>query len=497
MIQYISKYRKIIFIIIFFFILWFLFTYKITEVPPGINGDEASIGFNAILISQTLRDENHRLLPLFFLTMGGRDWKQPVTIYSTAILFKIFGPSYTLLRLVSVLMLFISVGLLFLFLKDIFNPRLAIVGSILYLSSPIILIQSHLALENIALLPFIVFWFLMIYKYEKIKKNKYLIWAGLSLGVSFYSYNGMRLIVPILIFLSFGYIYFLNNFSFKHSVSRFKSFFLGLIPFLLLIPLAQIKFFGALFGNRSPDEIHSYQQFILPYISSFDPSFLFITGDTTPYHSTGIHGILLLATLPLFLAGLYYILKNKTSILILAVLVFFLSPLLYGFVDSIHRGSRLLILIPFYAIISTAGIKYILQINKKVIKTGILILIFGAILFNYVDFLKTYWFEYPNRVKTNFSIPLHEYFKKLSYQSNELGLNPFVENGLYNQNIEASKFFEKIYFSKPLKFWNIGQPIPPKSIIFVRIADGLNLEQKGFKRIDLGKDNYFSLILSE
>ena len=31
-----------------------LFTYKITEVPPGINGDEAGIGYNSILISRNL-----------------------------------------------------------------------------------------------------------------------------------------------------------------------------------------------------------------------------------------------------------------------------------------------------------------------------------------------------------------------------------------------------------------------------------------------------------
>lgn len=497
MIQYFPKYKKIIFLIIFFIIVWFLFTYKITDVPPGINGDEASIGYNSILISQTLRDENHRLLPIFFLTMEGRDWKQPVTIYTTAILFKIFGLSYTLLRLVSVFMLFVSAVILFLFLKDIFNSRLALLGSILYLSSPILLIQSHLALENIALLPFVTFWFLMIYKYEKIRKNKYLIWAGLSLGLSFYSYNGMRLIMPILTLLSFGYIFFLNNYSFKKSLSGFVSLFLGFIPFFILLLISINKYPGAIFGNRYPDEIHSYQQFILPYISSYDPSFLFISGDTTPYHSTGIHGIFLLATLPLFLTGLYFILKNKNPILIFSVLIFFLSPLLYGFVDSVHRGSRLLVLMPFYAIISSAGLKCILQINKKNVKMVIIILIFGAILFNYFDFLKTYWFEYPNKVKTSFSIPLHVYFKKLSDQTEILNLTPVIDDGIYNQNIEASKFFEKIYFPNSLVFWSIGKDIPKNSILLVRNADGFNLEQKGFKRIDLGNNDNFSLILSK
>lgn len=495
--QFILQYKKLLLLILFCILILFLFTYKITDVPPGINGDEASIGYNAILISQTLRDENHRLLPVFFLTMNGKDWKQPITIYSTAILFKIFGPSYTLLRLVSVLMLFVSTGILFLFLKDIFNQKLAIFGSILYLSSPILLIQSHLALENITLLPFVVFWFLMIYWFEKERKNKYLIWAGLSLGLSFYSYNGMRLIMPILTLLSFGYIFFLNHYSFKKNLTGFKFFFLGLIPFLLLFLIAQNKYPGAIFGNRYPDEIHSYQQFILPYLSSFDPSFLFITGDITPYHSTGVHGLFLLATLPLFLAGLFYILKSKNSILIFATSVFFLSPLLYGFVDSIHRGSRLLILIPFYAIISVSGLLYILEIKVKILKILILVLIFGVMIFNYFDFLKTYWFEYPNNVKTNFSIPLHIYFKELSDQSNKLKLNPFIESGIYNQNIEASKFFEKVYFYKPLEFWEIGKDVSINSIVFVRSADGSNLEQKGFKKIDLGNSGNYSLILSQ
>lgn len=476
------------------FCLLFLFTFKITDVPPGINGDEASIGYNAISISQSLRDENGRLLPIFFLTMGGKDWKQPVTIYSTALLFKIFGPSYALLRLVSILFFLSTAVILYIFLKDVFDDKLALGGLVIFTATPILLIQSHLALENIAMLPFVVFWLYAIYKFEKTEKSKFLILAGISLGLSFYSYNGMRLVAPILLFLSLGYILFLNGFSLQKSCSKFKFVVYGLIPFILLIPIAQIKYPGALFGNREADQITSYQQFVLPYLSSFDLSFLFMHGDITPYHSTGKHGMFLLTTLPLFFLGVYQILQRKTPILILAVLAFVLSPLLYGFVGSVHRGSRLLVLIPFYSIISLAGVQLILQFKKNILKTAFISFAILLFVVNYVDFLKTYWFEYPNTVKDSFSGPIHSSFKVLVEQSKELKVEPLVEKGIYGQNIEASKFFEKVYFSKGLKFWSIGDDVPKGSIIFVRIADAMNLEQKGFKRINTGTEQYGLII---
>ncbi len=55
--------------IIFLFIIlgWLLFTFKLTEVPPGINGDEATIGYNAALVARTDGVFLLATLPLFVL----------------------------------------------------------------------------------------------------------------------------------------------------------------------------------------------------------------------------------------------------------------------------------------------------------------------------------------------------------------------------------------------------------------------------------------------
>ena len=67
--------KKLIIFLVVVSGLLFLFTYKLTSVPRGITGDEASFGYNGILLARTLRDENGRRLPVFVLSLGGTDWR--------------------------------------------------------------------------------------------------------------------------------------------------------------------------------------------------------------------------------------------------------------------------------------------------------------------------------------------------------------------------------------------------------------------------------------
>lgn len=473
----------------------FLFIFKINDVPPGINGDEASIGYNAALLSQTLRDENRRLLPIFVLTMDGKDWKQPVTIYSTALLFRLLGPSYFLLRFVSVLFILISLILIFYLLKEIWDLKMAIIGVLIFLTTPIVMIQSHLALENIAPVPFVIFWLLMIIKYEKTKTAKYLFYSGVGLGISLYSYNGMRLIMPVLSALTSGYILFLNHFSFKNSLKDLKFFILGLLPFILIIPFVNYKYGGALFANNQPVKISSYQDFLMPYLSAFDLSFLFLTGDTTPYHSTGKHGIYLLITLPLFLLGCFKALHSNLKFFVFVLIAFFLSPILFGFIGTIHRGSRLLAMLPFFVVLVSLGMSTILNFKNYQLKKIILSIVIILFIVNYGDFLKNYWFEYPQKIKNDFSPPIQVGISEVVNKSRELKLTPMIDIGIYQQYKIAAQFFEKAYYDKPIEKWTIGTEVPKGSIIFMRVADALNLEQKGMMRMDL-ETKEFGLIIN-
>lgn len=147
-------------------------------------------------------------------------------------------------------------------------------------------------------------------------------------------------------------------------------------------------------------KINSFYNFIYPYLSSFDPTFLFINGDQTPYHSTGIHGFFLISTLPLFLLGIFYSLsKDKNSKFL--VTSFFLAPILYGTVNSVHRASRLMCLIPIYVLICANGIEYI-KLKKFPYKKVVLTIYLFLILFNYFDFIQYYYSVYPKLTQNIF-----------------------------------------------------------------------------------------------
>ncbi len=270
-----------------------------------------------------------------------------------------------------------------------FNFKFFLIGSLILITTPIILIQSHLAMENIAVLPFVFFWLLMLSK----NKNPICSFlAGVSLGIGIYSYLGMRIIVPVLSLITL--VYFKRNF--KQSLR----FLLGVLPFFILLYIANLRYPGAVVGNfNSP--IPSINDFAVRYLSVFDLSFLFLKGDATAYHSTGKAGMFLISTLPLFLAGIWKILRQKKPFEILVLASFFLSPILFGFVPDIYRASRLLVLIPFYVIISTVGF---LAIPKKI---GAFIIV--LIVISYLFFVNDYWFSYPKRVEKVFPLTIDYY----------------------------------------------------------------------------------------
>ncbi|MCL5784301.1 MAG: glycosyltransferase family 39 protein [Patescibacteria group bacterium] len=401
----IPGFRIIIILLAFFIFGWLLFTYRILDVPPSINGDEAAIGYNAVLVARTGHDSNGRFLPLFTAAEDSKDWKQPITFYSEVLAFRLFGPSYFVLRAVSVFLVLLSGSIIFLLVYELFGLKAAICSLLIFATTPIIMIQSHLALENIAPVPFIAFWLWMIVKYNKNAKNKYLVLAATSLGCSIYSYLGLRLIVLPLIILTIAFVYFLNRKSPKMVIHQVLIFLILISVFPLMLLVVKNQYPGSALGLYRAYKVTSYQQILLPFISAFDPSFLFLQGDTTPYHSTGKQGMFLLASLPLFALGLAKILQKRQPILVVIAISFFLMPILFGLASDIHRASRLLSLIPSYAVISSVGMITLVSVRNKFWRSIFVFAMILVILLNFADFIKDYWYEYPTRVKSDFSKP--------------------------------------------------------------------------------------------
>jgi len=310
-----------------------------------------------------------------------------------------------------------------------------------------------MGLDNIMPIPFTIIWIYYLYSYNQDKKIKYLIYSALSLGISYYTYKGMRAVFPVWYCLSLLYIFkkpIIKNFYHYLIFSIFS------LPFFLISPLLNYLYPGSIFGGASP-KFENIYNFLYPYFSSFDPTFLFIKGDDLLFHSTGYHGFFLIASMPLFLFGIYKSLRtNKFSRFIL--LIFFTTPFLYGLVNSVHRASRLMCLIPFYTIICVYGFQQVEKISKNY--KNILILLISIIFsLNYFDFLHYYWYDYA-KLTQNFTGDLKYYlsYKELKKQSNKLNLTPYIAQNASN------KFFDHIYFNIPNYIHEDLTP-PPGSIL--------------------------------
>ena len=313
--------------------------------------------------------------------------------------------------------------------------------------------------------------------------------AGFSLGVDFYSYKGARAFVPVWSLLTVVYLLFHSWARFRRSFRRtlvdIAFFTLAIFPFLAMIPFLEVKYAGAVFDRQRP-VLTSVYDFLYPYFSSFDPTFLFIKGDATLYHSTQRHGMMLLASLPLFLIGGYQAIK-KRGFWLLILISFFSAPLLYGLVNSVHRASRLMTLIPSYVLLGALGGIWLWDQRDwwrgKLLLVIIIILMVG----NYFDFANYYWFTYPKFTESLFGdLKIYHSYEVLAREAETRHLTPYITTAIYQANGESGRFFEAIYFDVPPAKILPSQPLPPGSLLLTN-----RLEVPGMEKLEIPLGYYF------
>lgn len=466
-----KKFFSISLLVIILSLAGILLSYRSIDVPSGYTSDEGSFGYNGVLLARTARDQNDRFLPIFVLSSAKNDWRQPVTQYYMALFFKIFGFSVFNFRFSSVIVALISSGLLYLLVNKLLGKGGAFFAVIVFLLTPLIMIQSHLGLDNIMPVPFGILWLFCLFLFSKSDKKRFLFLSAVSLGISFYSYKGMRAVVPVWYFLTLIYLVYSllprkSNFLIK-LIRNAGIFSLAILPFFAIIPFLETSYAGAVFANQqfTLDNVYDY---LYPYFSSFDPTFLFIKGDATLYHSTGRHGMFLLATAPLFFLGCYLSIK-KRGFWLLILTAFFSAPFLYGFVNSVHRASRLMVIIPFYVLLAVLGASWLWQkkdwLKGKLLLMAVILLMF----FNYYDFVNFYWFTYPKFTENlfgNFHNDCYKSYEVFAKEANEKSLVPYISQDIYDSNGDSGRFFESIYFkTPPLKI--SSELLPPSGSILL------------------------------
>ncbi|MDD5415730.1 MAG: glycosyltransferase family 39 protein [Candidatus Daviesbacteria bacterium] len=366
----------------------FLFTrfFKLSEIPPSVYWDEASIGYNAYSIAETGKDEWGEFLPIHFRAFG--EFKLPVYIYVTAASVKVFGLNEFSVRLPAVLFSLGTVFLIFFLARKLSdNATVGLLSSFFMTVSPWFFIFSRTGYEATAGL---MFYVLAIYLFLQNNRNLwYIFFSILSFILCAYSYNSFRIVVPLTILILVAH-------SLRNPIDTFKKGILPLALSVIFLALSAVPIYRLYVYDAGVSRLQAVSTtsstFIQNYLSHFNPNFLFLRGDKNLRSQQTGFGQLYFPDLLLLTLGVWYITvsKSKYKILLFALLLLGFIPA--AITKEAPHALRTISVVPFLSIISALGVVQFWQwVKNRKLFNLIVVIIFLIFFSNYFfSFLNTY-----------------------------------------------------------------------------------------------------------
>lgn len=443
-----------LFLVFLILLAGFLRFYKLGEIPNGLYQDETAIGYNAYSILETGKDEHGISTPVYFKSFG--DYKLPVYIYLTTISVKLFGLTEWAVRFPSALFGTLSVLVMYLFIRELFNRTqitelndqhgkknfighwvlssefLAGFSALLFAINPWHLHYSRATFEVSIALFFFLLGGLFLIRQEK---RGAFFFGTLCFIIALYTYNLTRLLSPLL-YVLFLWVYKdrVRHVSKNELVgTTIFSLFL-LLPFLSTLlagggaasargtfiftsssvqaPLLELRSYflslpplwNKIFFNQMISSLWLYFNNVARY---FSVEFFFLTGSAHGNHSIGNVGQFYLFELPLVLIGLFQILNIKKSqsykLMRPHDFVYSLSSLILGWTsitiltaaltrEAPHATRSFFLLVPLVTFCAI-GLLHVLSWLKS---RRIIILIGAAfVMYNLVYYFSSYYLRFP------------------------------------------------------------------------------------------------------
>ena len=500
------KYALLLFLLIVV-IAAILRLFELQNIPPGVNRDEASIGWTAYSLLHTGKDEYGRLFPLSFQSFG--DWKLPLYIYSVMIPVAIFGLGEFATRLPSALAGIGVVIFAYFLVKELTNnQKLSFLAMFLTAIAPWDILLSRASVEANVAVFFTTVAVLCFLKSLK-KYNWLIVLSAVFFALTYFTYAGnyvfTTLLVPGIVFL------------YRKSIPRTKITLLAVTVFLLLSAFIGVITLSAnktkisgigIFGD--PAVVHAQieiprtqhpnpnslevkllynrvefagETFLKNYFNSFSPQFLFETGGTNNDHNILNFGNGYLVEAPFFLLGLIYliaIMKGKEKKLILWWVL--ISPIAAAITKDAPHTTRQLAIFPMFSLVTALGIWYLCVIcmQKKIVRIFAVMVIVLIFVINFAVFIDRYYVVFPRNEAANWG---------------------FIYRDLNNQ-LQKPEFKNKqVVISEPthspyifLLFYLKYDPVSyqKEAVRYPLTSDGfLHVKQFGrftFRDVDWGKD---------
>ena len=382
-----------------------LYANRLACAPIYLTHDEVNFSLQAISIARTGHDLNGRFLPLYFSEPEFAAGRDPLMIYATALALQVLPISEWAVRLPTALVGVLNVGLMLVLTWRIFGSRwLALAASILLALSPAHFIHSRMALSVMYPLPCVLLWLIFLHDFDRSGDRRTLAAGAVALGLGVYAYLAGLLLMPLYVVLTA--VLLVERRSPRHLWWVAAVFGLMLVP-LGLWQLAHPERYEAL--------IHAYRVgeaggqgaapgaglFSVPAIRErigtwwlfFDPSYLFLTGDSSLNNSTRQAGAFPLAFVVLLPVGLYRLWRGSTyeHIVLIGFVTAPIAVVLTGTLDlNRYRG---VVVLPFGVLVAAFGVHTLWTSRQRVFRwvaAGLLVSVPWQFAGFYTDYMGDY-----------------------------------------------------------------------------------------------------------
>lgn len=413
--KFLTKYLTVL---IFITALLIRFLVIDRQIPPSINWDEASLGYNAYSILKTGKDEWGRTLPLTFEAFG--DYKLPGYIYTLVPFVALFGLSEFSVRLPSIIFGSLSVIFLYLIVLELSKEKKwALICAFLLAISPWHFFLSRIALE--ASLAFSFFLIGLYFLVRGLTKKGLLLPASLMFGLSIFTYNSARIFVPLFL-LGFLMLFWRQIKFTKVSILSAVVFgvFLAVGFYLAVFQDSSARYYwvrildeGAISfldqarnNSTYPDLItkliynrptYFIFHFLTNYLKHLSVQFLAISGGTNYQFSLQNMGLIYLIELPFLIWGFLKLLKSKIGWIFL--IWFLIAPIPSALTREAPHALRSIFMIGSIQVITAFGLIQFFKLFEQralLVKVGYW-LVGVLILLNATIYFKNYFLEYPEK----------------------------------------------------------------------------------------------------
>jgi 4-amino-4-deoxy-L-arabinose transferase-like glycosyltransferase len=378
--------------------------YHFNLIPPGLNQDEATIGYDAWSILHYGIERNGHALPLVLEAWGSG--QNALYAYLAMPFIYFLGLNSFAIRLVNLILGICTLFVFYPFAKEVANKKIALLAVFILAICPWHIMLSRWALES-NIFPFFFLcgnYFLI----KSIKKNSLLLLGFIFFGLSLYAYGPSYFVVPFFLFFIVIYLLFFKKINRTYLIVSLGTFFILALPILLYLGINYFEFQSIKILNFTIPNLSGpprYENEFLNQHSTFDQiisnikntvNLLIWQDDGLIWNNIPPFGTLYLFSLPFLIVGLLKIfwIKIKEFSTIFFIIIWFIAALVLGALIYSNINRINIIFLPLIIIIAF-GIDWLVSFRIKFAKI-LLALIVATYLISFAIFITAYFKIYPS-----------------------------------------------------------------------------------------------------